>query len=46
MLAIALLQLATGEIRVRRGKVGKDGVTMLPAIAGPALERHLLRVRA
>ena len=34
------------EIRVRRGKGGKDRVTMLPAIAGPTLEKHLARVRA
>jgi integron integrase len=35
-----------GEIRVRRGKGGKDRVTMLPAIARPALAKHLTRVRA
>ena len=40
------LDLARGEIRVRRGKGGKDRVTMLPAIARPALEEHLVRVRA
>jgi len=40
------LDLERGEIRVRRGKGGKDRVTMLPAMARPALERHLERVRA
>lgn len=40
------LDFARGEIRVRRGKGGKDRVTMLPAIARPALEEHLVRVRA
>jgi integron integrase len=35
-----------GEIRVRRGKGGKDRVTMLPAIAKLALAKHLERVRA
>ena len=40
------LDLERGEIRVRRGKGGKDRVTMLPATARPLLERHLERVRA
>ncbi len=40
------LDLAGGEIRVRRGKGGKDRVTMLPAVARLALERQLARVRA
>lgn len=40
------LDLERGEIRVRRGKGGKDRVTMIPALARPALERHLERVRA
>jgi len=40
------LDLARGEIRVRRGKGGKDRVTMLPDAARPALEKHLVRVRA
>lgn len=40
------LDFARGEIRVRRGKGGKDRVTMLPEIARPALEKHLVRVRA
>ena len=40
------LDFARGEICVRRGKGGKDRVTMLPAIARPALEQHLVRVRA
>ena len=35
------LDFARGEIRVRRGKGGKDCVTMLPEIARPALEKHL-----
>ncbi|MFN2399127.1 MAG: integron integrase [Gemmatimonadaceae bacterium] len=41
------LDFGRGEIRVRRGKGGgKDHVTMLPEIARPALENHLVRVRA
>ncbi len=40
------LDFARGEIRVRRGKAGKDRVTMLPDIARPAMEKHLARVRA
>ncbi len=40
------LDFERGEIRVRRGKGGKDRVTMLPGIARPALEKHLVRVRA
>ncbi len=40
------LDLSRGEIRVRRGKGGKDRVTMLPVIVRPLLERHLARVRA
>ena len=40
------LDLEGGEIRVRRGKGMKDRVTMLPAVARPALERQLARVRA
>ena len=40
------LDLDGGEIRVRRGKGGKDRVTMLPAVARPALERQLAHVRA
>lgn len=39
------LDLDGGEIRVRRGKGGKDRVTMLPAVVRPALDRHLARVR-
>ena len=39
------LDLAGGEIRVRRGKGGKDRLTMLPAVARLALERQLERVR-
>ena len=34
------------EIRVRRGKGGKDRVTMLPEIARAGLQVHLERVRA
>lgn len=37
------LDFARGEIRVRRGKGGKDRVTMLPDIAKPALEQQLVR---
>ena len=40
------LDLVRGEIRVRRGKGGKDRVTVLPVSARPALEQHLERVRA
>jgi integron integrase len=40
------LDFARGEIRVRRGKGGKDRVTMLPQSARGALEKHLERVRA
>ncbi len=45
-LRIKDLDLVRGEIRIRRGKGGKDRVTMLPAIVKPGLERHLERVRA
>ena len=44
-LRVKYLDFARGEICVRRGKGGKDRVTMLPAIARPALEQHLMRVR-
>ena len=40
------LDFARREIRVRRGKGGKDRVTMLPEIAREQLEAHLVRVRA
>jgi len=40
------LDFARGEIRLRRGKGGKDRVTMLPEIARSALEMQLERVRA
>ena len=39
------IDLARGEIRVRRGKGGKDRVTMLPAAARAGVERQLERVR-
>jgi len=45
-LRIKDLDLARGEIRVRRGKGGKDRVTMLPERARAALEIQLERVRA
>ena len=45
-LRIKDLDLARGEIRVRRGKGGKDRVTMLPGVARAALEQQLERVRA
>lgn len=45
-LRIKDVDFARGEICVRRGKGGKDRVTMLPAIARSALEQHLGRVRA
>ena len=40
------LDLARGEIRVRRGKGQKDRVTVLPAAAAGELRDHLARVRA
>jgi integron integrase len=40
------LDLSRGEIRVRRGKGGKDRVTMLPGVVSEALAAHLERVRA
>jgi integron integrase len=39
------LDFTRGEIRVRRGKGGKDRVTMLPAVARGALERQVEQVR-
>ncbi len=45
-LRIKDLDFARREIRVRRGKGGKDRVTMLPEIARVGLEAHLVRVRA
>ncbi len=39
------LDLDGGEIRVRRGKGGKDRVTMLPERARSAMAAHLARVR-
>ena len=45
-LRIKDIDVERGEIRVRRGKGGKDRVTMLPASARSALEAHLVRVRA
>lgn len=40
------IDLDRGEIRVRRGKGGKDRVTILPAMARAALAQQLDRVRA
>lgn len=40
------LDFARGEIRVRRGKSGKDRITMLPKVVRIELEQHLVRVRA
>lgn len=40
------LDFARGEIRVRRGKGGKDRITMLPKVVRAELEQHLVRVRA
>jgi integron integrase len=40
------LDFARGEIRVRRGKGGKDRVTMLPGVARAALEQQVERARA
>ena len=45
-LTLRLKDLDRREIRVRRGKGGKDRVTMLPEIARGGLEAHLERVRA
>ena len=39
------IDVAGGEIRVRRGKGGKDRVTKLPESARAAMEAHLARVR-
>jgi integron integrase len=39
------LDISRGEIRVRRGKGGKDRVTMLPVAARAGLEHQLERVR-
>ena len=44
-LRIKDLDFERREIRVRRGKGGKDRVTMLPEIARSLLEAHLVRVR-
>jgi len=40
------LDLDAAEIRVRRGKGGKDRVTMLPETAIPTLREHLTTVKA
>ncbi len=45
-LRIKDLDFARAEIRVRRGKGGKDRVTMLPGVVRAALEAHIGRVRA
>ena len=39
------LDFARGEIRVRRGKGGKDRMTMLPSVARAAIEAQLTGVR-
>ncbi|HET7604171.1 MAG TPA: integron integrase [Gemmatimonadales bacterium] len=39
------VDLARGEIRVRRGKGGRDRVTVLPAVVLRALEAHLADVK-
>jgi integron integrase len=39
------VDLARGELRIRRGKGGKDRVTVLPAVVKGALERQVDRVR-
>lgn len=44
-LRIKDLDFDRGEIRVRRGKGGKDRVTMLPASASGQLREHLDRVK-
>src|SRR5438128_1100245 len=40
------LDFAANQILVRSGKGDRDRVTLLPAVVRPALERHLVRVRA
>ncbi len=40
------VDLVRREIVLRRGKGGKDRVTVLPGVLVPLLERHLARVRA
>ncbi|HUF64739.1 MAG TPA: integron integrase [Gemmatimonadaceae bacterium] len=40
------VDLARGELRLRRAKGAKDRVTVLPAVVRPALARHLEPVRA
>ena len=40
------VDLERREIVLRRGKGGKDRVTVLPGVLVPILERHLARVRA
>ena len=40
------LDVERGEIRVRRGKGGKDRVTMLPVVARDGLAQQLVRVKA
>ncbi len=44
-LRIKDVDLARGELRVRRGKGGKDRVTVLPALVRQALEEQVERVR-
>lgn len=39
------VDLVRGEIRVRRGKGGRDRVTVLPAVIRRALEAHLAEVK-
>jgi integron integrase len=40
------IDFARSEIRVRRGKGGKDRITILPKVVRAELEQHLVRVRA
>ncbi len=40
------LDLIRGEVRIRRAKGGGDRVTVLPAMLGEPLRRHLERVKA
>jgi integron integrase len=46
MLRVKDLDLARGELTVRRGKGGTDRVSVIPAVVRGALREHLRRVKA